>query len=117
MKRRLLFTLLIMGIVATCFAAAFDINGKWTGSLDMGSGGNPVTYNFKTDGAKLNGTVDAMGNSYNITDGMVKGDSLMFNVDYNGESIGHKAKCYADSIGLTINVNGQDFHVQLQRAK
>src|ERR1700743_3894235 len=100
MKRRILFTLLFMGIAAACFAAVLGITGKWTGTLDMGDGGHPITYNFTANDTKLTGTVEAMDNTYNITDGVVKGDSLLFNVDYNGESIPHKAKCYADSIGL-----------------
>lgn len=117
MRKRLLFTLLAMGFAAACFAAALGITGKWTGNLDMGDGGHEVTYTFNADGAKLTGSVDAMGTSFNITDGKIKGDSLLFNVDYNGESIPHAAKCYADSIGLNINVHGQVFHVQLKHAQ
>jgi len=117
MKRRLLFITLAMGITTACFAVALGVTGKWTGTLDMGDGGNPVTYNFTADGTKLTGNVEAVGTTFNITDGVVKGDSLLFNVDYNGESIPHKAKCYADSIGLNIDVHGQTYHVQLKHAQ
>lgn len=117
MKRRLLFTLLVLGIAATCFAAVSGITGKWTGMIDFGSGDNPIAYNFTADGAKLTGSVDAMGATYKITDGVIKGDSLLFNVDYNGDSIPNKGKCYADSIGLNIDAHGQVVHVQLKRAQ
>ncbi|MGN6181540.1 MAG: hypothetical protein ACTHNW_20325 [Mucilaginibacter sp.] len=117
MKKTLLFTLLVMGFAAVCFAAVLDISGKWTGNLDMGDGGHAVTYTFNADGAKLTGSVEAAGTSYNITDGKIKGDSLLFNVDYNGESIPNTAKCYTDSIGVNIDVNGQIYHVQLKHAK
>lgn len=117
MKRGLLFAALTLGMAATCLAAVLDITGKWTGALDMGSGDTPITYNFKADGNKLSGTVEAAGNTLNITDGVIKGDSLLFNVDYNGDAIPNKAKCYADSIGVSIDIHGQMFHVQLKHAQ
>lgn len=117
MKIRFLLTILAMGIAVASFAAILDISGKWTGDLDTGDGGHPVTYTFSADGTKLTGNVDALGNTYNITDGVVKGDSLIFNVDYYGEPIPHKAKCYKDSIGLNIDLHGQNFHVQLKHAQ
>jgi len=117
MRKKLLFALLVMGFAAASFAAVLGITGKWKGNLDMGDGGHEITYTFNADGEKLTGSVDAEGTTYNITNGKVKGDSLLFNVDYNGQSIPNAAKCYADSIGLNIDVNGQIFHVQLKHAQ
>jgi opacity protein-like surface antigen len=117
MRKRLLFAILAMALATASFAAVLGITGKWKGNLDMGDGGHEVTYTFNADGEKLTGNVEAAGTTYNITEGKIKGDSLLFNVDYNGESIPHTAKCYADSIGLNINVNGQIFHVQLKHAQ
>jgi hypothetical protein len=85
--------------------------------IDFGSGDNPITYNLTAAGTKLTGTVEAMGGTYNITDGVIKGDSLLFNVDYNGESIPNKAKCYADSIGVNLDAHGQVVHIQLKRTQ
>ncbi len=117
MKRKLVFTLFFLAVAATCFAAVIVITGKWTGNIDFGSGDMPITYTFNADGAKLTGNVEASGGTYNITNGLVKGDSLLFNVDYNGQSIPNKAKCYADSIGVNLDVNGQVYHVQLKPVK
>lgn len=117
MKRKLLFTLLAVGIAFGCFAAITDITGKWTGLLDLGNGGAEITYNLVASGDKLTGSAEALGDKHDIINGKIKGDSLLFDVDYNGESIPHAAKCYADSISVNVSARGQIFHLQLKRAK
>ena len=116
MKRRLILTMLVLGFGIACFAAIVDISGKWSGKLNTDGSDIPVTYTFKADGDKLTGSVAYAGGDFNITDGKIKGDSLFFDVDYNGSPITHTAKCYKDSIGLDVNINGQVFHVQLKPA-
>jgi hypothetical protein len=116
MKRKTLLTLLLGATVAVCFAAAFNINGKWIGNLDLGSGEVPISYTFNTDGTKLTGNVTYANNTFQITDGKVKGDSILFNVDYSGQPIANSGKCYADSIGIDVDVNSQIYHLKLVRA-
>jgi len=116
MKKRLLLTSLVLSFAVVCFAAIGDITGKWSGKLNTDGSDIPVTYTFKADGNKLTGSVAYAGGDFNITDGKIKGDSLLFDVDYNGSPIPNAARCYKDSIGLDVNINGQVFHVQLKPA-
>jgi hypothetical protein len=116
MKKRLLLTMLVLSFAVICFAAIADISGKWTGTLNTSGSEAPVTYTFKADGDKLTGSVEYGGGNFNITDGKIKGDSLFFNVDYNGSPVPNSAKCYKDSIGLDVTIQDQVFHIDLKPA-
>jgi hypothetical protein len=65
----------------TLVASAADVTGKWTAE-SPGRNGTPqvTTFDFKADGAKLEGSVTSTrgGNPMTtpITDGKVKGDSI-----------------------------------------
>ena len=66
--------------------SAFDagIDGKWEGSTAPGSNGPPakVTYEFKTDGDNLTGTVIGYdGDANQIKDGKIQGNNFSFTVD------------------------------------
>src|ERR1700740_2326312 len=117
MKRKILIT----AAWTFCFGAAFayfaGIDGKWSAML-KGPDGNefPITYNFKTDGATLTGTVVWSIGSFDISDGAVKDDSLWFTANINTMKIKNKGRYYADGDSISLYVGTRLTHTTLKRA-
>jgi hypothetical protein len=82
---------------------AVDINGQWSTKFEApGGDAMEITFIFKVDGEKLTGkTVSPMG-ELDIINGKVKGNEFTFDVDLNGNSIGHICKISGDEIKLKL---------------
>jgi len=116
MIKRLYITSLLVCSVFICLATTIELNGKWKGSIQTDAGSDyPFTYNFKADGNKLSGDVQTPVGTMPITDGSIKGDSILFNVTYNGVDIPNKGKCYTDSIAITVALGDIKYHTVLRR--
>jgi hypothetical protein len=117
MKRKLLITTALL----CCFGAAYawfaGIDGKWSAML-KGPDGNefPITYNFKTDGSTLTGTLSSEIGTFDISDGKVSGDSLWFTANVNTMKIKNKGKYYADGDSISLRVGMRSTHTTLKRA-
>ena len=119
MKRKIFITAALLCCFTAVFAFFADINGKWSGSLKTPDGNEfPLTYTFKTDNGKLTGTAENPQGTVELTDGVVKGDSIIFALDVNGDKIGHTGKYFSagDSVSLNIDYQGMKFHTTLKRA-
>ena len=69
-------------ILAAAPAFAADIDGKWTGSLDMGGNAIQIVYQFKSEGAKLTGSsLGPDGNPLPIKEGKIDGNKISFAQD------------------------------------
>jgi len=118
MKKKSWLTSVLLLSVAICMAAAIDLSGKWTGTLQTSNGDFPLTYNFKVDGEKLTGTVEGPDGAVNIDSGIIKNDDFKFNVTIgSGETIHSTGKYYGDSTVLWFEAMGQKMHVKLLRIK
>ena len=120
MTKKLLFVVTIALVFAFAVMAA-DVTGKWTFE-QPGRGGNPgrpVTITLKADGAKLTGSVPAMGRGGDnppppteITDGKVDGNNVSFTVkrEFNGNTMVQKYEgtVSGDEMKLKITRTGQD---------
>jgi len=120
MKRKLSITAALICSFAICMAAVFaDLNGKWSGNVVTPDGQEiTLTYNIKVDGEKLSGTGESNGNTVNLDEGVLKGDSFTFKItNTDGIVIPHSGKYYAqgDSVSLNIDYNGTKFHTTLKR--
>jgi hypothetical protein len=83
MRLRVLTALVGLLLVAGPVLAA-DVDGKWLGSIDTPGGAMPVSFNFRADGATLNGTTGAPdGSGATIKNGKIDGDKISFNVDFD----------------------------------
>ncbi len=117
MKRKILTTVALL----LCFGAAFayfaGIDGNWSAML-KGPDGNefPINYAFKTDGATLTGTVTSSIGTFNISDGIVKGDSLWFTANINTMKIKNIGRYYADGDSISLRVGARSTHTTLKRA-
>src|SRR4029077_7639052 len=91
MKQRLFLTAcLVLGLAAIGLSQA-KVDGKWTAEIPGGRGGpQQVTFNFKTDGAKLTGTVTAgQAGEAAIEEGKIEGNTISFkqNLTVNGNAV------------------------------
>ena len=108
-------------VAAVSLAAAADVAGKWKAQIP-GRGGNTneTTFNFKTDGDKLTGTMENPRGSVDIQDGKVSGDSISFVVvrkmQDNEMKINYKGTISGDELKLTMEVNGNAREVTAKRA-
>ncbi|MDQ1469184.1 MAG: hypothetical protein QOJ99_664 [Bryobacterales bacterium] len=94
----------------TLVAAAADVTGKWTAE-SPGRNGTPqvTTFEFKPEGAKLEGSVTSTrgGNPMTtpITDGKVDGDTISFSqtltMQGNEVKLTYTGKVKGDTIELT----------------
>jgi len=71
-----------------------------------------VTFNFKTAGDKLTGTMSGRQGDLEITDGKVKGDEVSFDVTMNMQGntmkMTYKGKVAGDEIKFTRHREGSD---------
>jgi len=107
------------GALATLLYAA-EITGKWSDAPD-----HPQwTFNFKSEGANLTGTMLSQdGKERPIKDGKIEGDTLSFTVDseWQGQPIKlvMKGKIAGDAIQLRLDTDDGSWgtDVSLKRAK
>lgn len=103
MLKNLFFpVILLLTVITCCFAA--DLTGKWVGSVDSADGQIPITYKFTVDGQVLKGTAEAMNQSMAIQNGKVSGDSLFFEVEYNGMPVFHTGTVIGDSLRMQLEI-------------
>ena len=107
--------LLSFGVAFAWFAG---IDGKWSAML-KGPDGNefPITYSFITVNSKtLVGTLTSSIGTFNISDGVVKGDSLWFTANINTMKIKNVGRYYADGDSISLRVGTRSTHTTLKRA-
>jgi len=78
MKRKTIFSVMAILVLAVGAVMAADLNGKWIGQVQE-KGGEPreISFDFKVAGARLTGTVAGALNGP-ISNGKVNGDELSF---------------------------------------
>src|ERR1700744_3024199 len=117
MKRKIFITAALLFFFGAAFAYFAGINGKWSAML-KGPDGNefPITYTFKISGATLTGTVTSSIGSFDISDGVVKGDSLWFTANIKAMKIKNTGRYYADGDSISLRVGTRSTHTTLKRA-
>jgi len=116
MKRKILISTGLACLALMAFAYFADVNGKWSAML-KGPDGNefPISYTFKTDGTTLTGTITSEIGTFNISDGVVNGDSLWFTGNINTMKIKNKGKYFADGDSISLRVGQRSTHTTLKR--
>ena len=117
MKIKILTTVVLLFSFGAAFAYFAGIGGKWSAML-KGPDGNefPISYTFKTEGAKLTGTLTSSIGTFDITDGMVKGDSLWFTAKVNTMQIKNSGRYYANGDSISLHVGARSTHASLKRS-
>jgi opacity protein-like surface antigen len=114
MRRFALITAMI-AILTTLLSAA-DIAGKWTGQFDFNGDAVPLTFDLKTSGTTLTGTVNGLPTANApIKDGKIDGNTVTFWMvtDYQGTDVKlvYTGKISADKIDFTMGTEDGGFSV------
>src|ERR1700742_3826029 len=111
MKRKILTTIALLLFFGAAFAYFAGIDGKWSAML-KGPDGNefPISYTFKIDGATLTGSLTSSIGTFDISDGVVKGDSLWFTANVNTMKIKNKGKYYAEGDSISLRGGARSTH-------
>ena len=117
MKKKLLTAVALLLCFGTAYAYFATIDGTWSAML-KGPDGNefPISYTFKTDGAALTGKVISSIGSFDISDGVVKGDSLWFTANINTMHIKNRGRYYANGDSISLYVGMRSTHTTLKHA-
>lgn len=116
MKRNVLTIVALLISFGAALAYYAGIDGKWSAML-KGPDGNefPISYTFKTSGTTLTGTLTSSIGTFNIVDGVIKGDSIWFTADLKNMQIKNKGRFYANGDSISLRVGAKSTHTQLKR--
>lgn len=114
LQRVLLAGVLILAFSVVSLAASLD--GRWEGTFSTPNGDIQIAFTFKTDGAKLTGSVETPNGDTPITDGKIEGDNFSFKVPFNGATITHEGTISGDSIQMKVEGPWGTSNVTLKRA-
>src|SRR5580693_410926 len=98
--RRFCAAAFLLGVTAVMLLAA-DAAGTWKGSFDFNGATVSLTFNLKTNGAAVTGTIDGLPTTASeIKEGKVDGDSITFwsMTEYQGKIAG-------DQISFTMGTD------------
>ncbi|WP_295653941.1 hypothetical protein [uncultured Mucilaginibacter sp.] len=116
MKKNILTSVFLLLSVSAALAYFAGIDGKWSAIL-KGPDGNefPISYTFKTNGTTLTGTMTSSIGTFDISDGIVKGDSIFFTGNINTMKIKNKGRYYANGDSISLRVGTRSTHTTLKR--
>ena len=119
MKKTLMVLMSLVLVAAFAFAA--DVDGKWTGTINVTGQETPVTYVFKAEGNSLTGTLSQGGPSIPIKNGKIDGKNISFllEIDYQGNmmQVNYTGVVSPTEIQLTGEVQGQSFDYVVKKVE
>ena len=115
MRRSFFFVIGAIALMAA-MAWAADLTGKWSGQFDFNGNQVPLTFNLKSDGGTLTGTVSGLPtDNAEIKDGKIDGATVTFwlMTDYQGNAIKlvYSGKISENQIDLTMGTEDGGFSV------
>jgi hypothetical protein len=114
MKKFAITTLMLCAAALIAFAASID--GKWTSEMKFGERTVKSTFNLKSDGSKLTGTIERsfgeQSRSTEIKDGKIDGNKFSFSAVQRGKQ-GERTVVYEgtvedDELKGTMKPEGMD---------
>ena len=113
MKKRILFLSVCFVLAALTAVWAEDITGKWVAQVPGREGQTrETTFNLKSEGDKVTGTVSGRQGDTPISDGKISGSDISFTMtaNFQGNSIKfiYKGKVSGDEIKFTRTREGAD---------
>jgi len=115
MWKRLLFWIAAGAILVTTAAAA-DVDGKWKAEFTTADGTARVnTFTFKSDGAKLTGSVAGSQDETPIQNGKIEGSDISFTAERPFGTFNYKGKLSGDEIKFKVDFNGNNIDMTAKR--
>jgi hypothetical protein len=97
MKSKLIITATFIFIFSMSLLAQSELDGTWKGNI-QGPGGNmEMTYNFKTEGNKLEGTIETPMGSREIENGSISEKEFAFDLQFREMTISHKGEVVSEN--------------------
>jgi|SRR5687767_11874248 hypothetical protein len=120
MKNCIIAVVAALALFTTGLFAA-DVTGKWSAEMQGRDGQKRVqTFDLKTEGEKLTGTVSSPMGERPIVDGKVTGDDVSFavEVEFNGEKrkIQYNGKIVGDELKLKSGMGDRVREITAKRA-
>lgn len=116
MKKKIISLALVFVFALSCFAA--ELTGIWKGTVKMPNGEDlEITYNLKTEGENLTGSVTSSFGEIPLKDGKIKGEDFTFKLDFGGNVMEQSGKLYGDSIVVKSNFQGNERKNTFKRVK
>jgi hypothetical protein len=114
MKKFAITTFVLCAASLTAFAASID--GKWTSEMKFGERTIQNTFNLKSDGGKLTGTLETSAGgrsrSTDIKEGTVDGDKFKFSLVQRGKqgerTVVYEGTVAGDELKGTMKPEGMD---------
>ena len=100
-RKLLVLTALLIALVSTAYAA--QLAGRWSGSLESPVGPLEVVYELAQKGEAVTGTLEIELGNFPITDGVVRGDSVLFKVDIGPVVFSHRGALVGDTLFLAVH--------------
>ena len=116
MRNRLLWRVVLLGVLVSLMAVAADVSGKWKAEFTTPDGTQRVNiFTFKVDDGKLSGTVAGSQDETSIADGKVAGDEISFSAERPFGSFTYKGKVSGNEIKFQVTFNDQTFEITAKR--
>lgn len=111
------FAVLALALVCMCSSlAAADVAGKWRAEFTSPDGTQRVnTFNFKTKGAVLEGTVAGGQDETPIQDGKINGDEISFRAERPFGLFTYAGKIDGKEMKLKVTFNDQEMNITAKR--
>ena len=116
MWKRLLLSVLAVGVLLSSVAVAADLNGKWKAEFTTPDGtARSNMFTFKVEGANLTGTVAGSQDEVQIQNGKINGDEISFTADRQFGKFIYKGKVSGNEIKFKVDRDGQSFEMTAKR--
>lgn len=116
MKRNILTIAALLISFSAALAWYATIDGKWSAILKGPDGTEfPISYTFKASGTTLTGTLTSSIGTFDLKDGVIKGDSIWFTADLKNMQIKNKGRFYANGDSISLRVGAKSTHTTLKR--
>lgn len=105
--RVVVFSVIVMLACLTAASAhATDLNGKWKGDLKTPNADSlEITINLQVSGEKVTGTVANSYGEEEITEGVLKGDSISFVILAGGQfKLTYKGKVVGEELKFNVTI-------------